>query len=93
MRSTYRKVRARRAWDFALAGLALAVQIEEEKVRHARVVFSGVAPVPWRSREVEESILGKRLDKETIAKAADAFLGIDDNSFGHFPSPPVFSEH
>jgi xanthine dehydrogenase YagS FAD-binding subunit len=72
LRSTYRKVRARRAWDFALAGLALAVQIEEEKVRHARVVFSGVAPVPWRSREVEESILGKRLDKETIAKAADA---------------------
>ena len=72
LRSSYRKVRARRAWDFALAGLALAVQIEEEKVRHARVVFSGVAPVPWRSVEVEHTILGKMLDQETIRKAADA---------------------
>jgi xanthine dehydrogenase YagS FAD-binding subunit len=72
LRSSYRKVRARRAWDFALAGVALAIQLQDEKVRHARVVFSGVAPVPWRSREVEEIILGKRLDQETILKAAAA---------------------
>jgi xanthine dehydrogenase YagS FAD-binding subunit len=72
LRSTYRKVRARRAWDFALAGVALAVQIEEGKVRHARVVFSGVAPVPWRSRDVEDLILQKKLDRDTIMKAADA---------------------
>jgi xanthine dehydrogenase YagS FAD-binding subunit len=70
LRSSYRKVRARRAWDFALAGMALALQLEEGKVRYARVVFSGVAPVPWRSVEVEDIILGKKLDKETIAKAA-----------------------
>jgi xanthine dehydrogenase YagS FAD-binding subunit len=52
--------------------VALAVQVQDGKVRHARVVFSGVAPVPWRSREVEEIILGKRLDQETIMKAAAA---------------------
>jgi xanthine dehydrogenase YagS FAD-binding subunit len=72
LRSSYRKVRARRAWDFALAGMALALQLEEGAVRHARVFFSGVAPVPWRSREVEEAILGKRLDRETVSKAAEA---------------------
>jgi xanthine dehydrogenase YagS FAD-binding subunit len=72
LRSSYRKVRARRAWDFALAGVALAVQVLEGKVRHARVVFSGVAPVPWRSKEVEQIILGKALDGETVAKAAEA---------------------
>jgi xanthine dehydrogenase YagS FAD-binding subunit len=72
LRSPYRKVRARRAWDFALAGVALAVQIEEDKVRRARVVFSGAAPVPWRSRQVEETILGKRLVRETDGKAAEA---------------------
>jgi xanthine dehydrogenase YagS FAD-binding subunit len=72
LRSSYRKVRARRAWDFALAGMALALQLEEGAVRHARVFFSGVAPVPWRSREVEEAILGKRLDRETLTKAAEA---------------------
>jgi len=72
LRSSYRKIRARRAWDFALAGVALAVPIEEDKVRRARVVFSGVASVPWRSRQVEETILGKRLVRETVGKAADA---------------------
>jgi xanthine dehydrogenase YagS FAD-binding subunit len=72
LRSCYRKVRARKAWDFALAGVALAIQVEDGKVSHARVVFSGVAPVPWRSKEVEEAILGKTLDEETIVKAAEA---------------------
>jgi len=72
LRSSYRKVRTRRAWDFALVGLALALQVQEGKVRHARVVFSGVAPVPWRSRETEESITGKSLDRKTIARAAEA---------------------
>jgi xanthine dehydrogenase YagS FAD-binding subunit len=52
--------------------MALALQLEEGAVRHARVFFSGVAPVPWRSREVEEAILGKRLDRETLTKAAEA---------------------
>jgi xanthine dehydrogenase YagS FAD-binding subunit len=71
LRSSYRKVRARRAWDFSLAGVALALRTEEGTVRQARVVFSGVAPVPWRSREVEETILGKKLDRKTVRKAAE----------------------
>lgn len=71
-RSTYRKVRARRLWDFALAGAAIVVSVKDGKVQRARVVFSGVAPVPWRSKEVEETITGKKLDAETIAAAAEA---------------------
>jgi len=72
LRSSYRKVRARRAWDFALAGVALALVFKGPAVEKARVVFSGVAPVPWRSREVEEVITGKRLDATVAAKAAEA---------------------
>ena len=72
LRSSYRKVRARRAWDFALAGMALAITLKEDTVQKARVVFSGVAPVPWRSVAVEEVITGGRLDRKTVAKAADA---------------------
>ena len=72
LRSSYRKVRARRSWDFALAGVALAVQFNGREVSQARVVLSGAAPVPWRSKEVEQVIIGKRLDNETASKAADA---------------------
>lgn len=72
LRSSYRKVRARRSWDFALAGVALAVVMDKGKVVRARVVLSGAAPVPWRSKEVEESITGRKLDAETARIAGEA---------------------
>ena len=72
VRSAYRKVRARRSWDFALAGMASAIEFEGDRVVDCRVVLSGAAPVPWRSREVEAIIKGRRLDSDTVAKAADA---------------------
>jgi xanthine dehydrogenase YagS FAD-binding subunit len=69
--SRYRKVRTRQAWDFALAGLALVLNMDGPKVDSTRVYLSGCAPVPWRSAEIEESITGKILQDDTIAQAAD----------------------
>ena len=74
LRSSYRKVRVRQSFDFALAGVALALQISGGKVTGGRVVLSGAAPVPWRSTEVEDVITGEKLDSGTIAKAADAVV-------------------
>lgn len=70
LKSSYRKVRARRAWDFALAGAALALNFNGARVARARVVLSGVAPVPWRAKEVEEEITGRELRGGTISRAA-----------------------
>lgn len=72
LRSTYRKVRARACWDFALVGVALALRVEAEVVREARVFLSGVAPVPWRAKAVEAAITGQRLSGGAIARAAAA---------------------
>jgi xanthine dehydrogenase YagS FAD-binding subunit len=74
LRSSYRKVRARRSWDFALAGVALALQFDSGRVREARVVLSGAAPVPWRSRPVEEAITGTSLDAAALDRAAAAVV-------------------
>ena len=74
LRSSYRKVRARRSWDFALASLALALTMSDRRVASAHVVLGGAAPVPWRSREAEEVIAGKQLDAATITKAAEAAM-------------------
>jgi xanthine dehydrogenase YagS FAD-binding subunit len=73
-RSSYRKVRARASWDFALAGVALALQINSGTVNRAKVVLSGVAPVPWRSQPIESALTGKTLDATTISAAADAAI-------------------
>ena len=72
LRSSYRKVRARRSWDFALAGVALAMVFEGDMVKKARVYLSGVAPVPWRAKEVEDLITGKKIDADLAAKAGSA---------------------
>jgi xanthine dehydrogenase YagS FAD-binding subunit len=73
-RSSYRKVRARRAWDFALAGVALALVVEGDRVADGRVVLSGVASVPWRSLAVEEAIRGRRLDEATLERVRAAVV-------------------
>jgi len=72
--SSYRKIRARRSWDFALAGIALALRFEGSRIAMARVVLSGAAPFPWRSREVEEAITGRTLDDQTIAAASSVIM-------------------
>jgi len=73
-RSSYRKVRARRSWDFALAGVALALRFDGRRVVDGRVVLSGAAPVPWRSAEVEQAIRGQELNSAVIAAAAKAVV-------------------
>jgi len=72
MRSSYRKVRARGAWDFALAGVAVALEFDGATVTGGRVALSGAAPVPWRARGVEQAIIGKALTSEVAAQAGDA---------------------
>lgn len=70
--SVYRKVRSRGAWDFALAGCAVAIAIDQGKVREARIVLGGAAPKPWRVEAAERMLIGKRLDEPTRARAATA---------------------
>jgi xanthine dehydrogenase YagS FAD-binding subunit len=74
LRSAFRKVRARRSWDFAVAAVALALQFDGDRIGRARVVFGGAAPVPWRSREAETALVGSKLDAETARRAAEAAM-------------------
>jgi carbon-monoxide dehydrogenase medium subunit len=64
---------ARRHGDFALVGAALQVGFDQEGlVTSARVVLTNVADVPFDATEVEEVLLGGRLDDATIADASEA---------------------
>jgi xanthine dehydrogenase YagS FAD-binding subunit len=72
LRSTYRKVRSRASFDFALVGAAIALQMRGDRIARAHVVLGGIAPVPWRAPAVEAALAGRRLDRDTIAQAAAA---------------------
>jgi xanthine dehydrogenase YagS FAD-binding subunit len=68
--STYLKFKERESLDFALASVAAAVQLaSNQTVRDVRIVLGGVAPIPWRVSAAEKSLIGKRLNAETLAEA------------------------
>jgi xanthine dehydrogenase YagS FAD-binding subunit len=83
--STYRKVRDRAAFSFALVSLAAALQVEEGVVSDARLAFGGVAHVPWRAERAEQVLGGRRPTRELFEEAAGAELSeadpLRDNGF------------
>jgi xanthine dehydrogenase YagS FAD-binding subunit len=74
LRSSYRKVRTRQSWDFALAGVALALRVEGGRIAEARVALSGAAPFPWRSQEAEEVLTGAAPGPEVARRAGVAAM-------------------
>ena len=73
-RTSFEKLRPRGVWDFAMAALALNVQLRNAVVQDARVVFGGIAGRPVRERTVEEFLKGKSLTSDVIAQAVERSL-------------------
>ena len=57
-RSVFLKVRERQTFDFALASIALVLDIDGDTISEAALVLGGVAPNPWRAVEAEELLRG-----------------------------------
>ncbi len=60
----------RTALDISTVSIAVALEIEGDRVKEARVALGGVAPTPLRLTCVEEHLKGKRLTKTLIEDAA-----------------------
>jgi len=67
--SHYLKARDRESYAFASASAAVGVEIEGDVVGDVRIALGGVAAVPWRAREAEESLKGGPLTEETAREA------------------------
>ena len=67
--SRYDKVMDRAAWTHAEIGVATVIQRDGNTVAGARVVLSGVAPIPWRLRTVEEFLDGRQITAEVAREA------------------------
>jgi xanthine dehydrogenase YagS FAD-binding subunit len=70
-RSLFLKIRDRESYEFALASAAVALDIDGDVVKEARVALGGIATVPWRAREAEAHLRGKPFDERTALSAAD----------------------
>ena len=84
-RSTYRKVRDRASYAFALVSVAAALDVEGGTVKDVRLAMGGVAHKPWRALKVEAALRGQPATDENFRAAAEAELSeaspLRDNGF------------
>jgi xanthine dehydrogenase YagS FAD-binding subunit len=73
-RSTYRKVRDRSSYAFALVSVAAALELDGEMIADVRLALGGVAPKPWRARGAEAALRGRPATAESFEQAAEAEL-------------------
>lgn len=70
--STYHKVRDRESYAFAAASAAVAVELAGNEVADVRIALGGVATKPWRAREAEAALKGRRLTEDAAQRAGEA---------------------
>jgi xanthine dehydrogenase YagS FAD-binding subunit len=56
--STYRKVRDRSSYAFALISVAAAIEVVDGRVHDVRLALGGVAHRPWRAHKAEAALRG-----------------------------------
>jgi xanthine dehydrogenase YagS FAD-binding subunit len=72
--SRYRKVRERASFAFAIGSIAAAIDVVDGDVRDVRIALGAVASMPWRAREAEQALLGRRATENHFLAAADREL-------------------
>ena len=85
-RSSYRKVRDRSSFAFALVSVAAALDVDDRgNVRDVRLALGGVAHKPWRNAAAEQVLRGAPASEENFRRAAEAELkdavGLAGNAF------------
>ncbi|WP_309133142.1 xanthine dehydrogenase family protein subunit M [Brevibacterium sp.] len=74
-RSTYRKIRDRASYAFALVSVAARLDLDEAgRIREAAIALGGVAHKPWRATRAEEVLQGAEPNRESFTRAAEAEL-------------------
>ena len=73
-RSTYRKVRDRASYAFALVSVAAALELDNGTVKDVRLALGGVAHKPWRAWKLEAALRGRPASDESFRAAAEAEL-------------------
>lgn len=70
----YVKLRDRASYAFALVSVAAAIDIEDNKIKEARIALGGVAHKPWRNTEAEAILHNQTASREHFQKVADTIL-------------------
>ena len=72
--STYRKVRDRASYAFALVSVAAALEVDGGTVKDVRLALGGVAHKPWRATKLEAALRGRPATPDSFRAAVEAEL-------------------
>ena len=85
VRSSYRKVRDRASYAFALVSVAAGLEMEWGMIKDVRIALGGVAHKPWRAERAEAALRGRPATEVDFRQAAEAELAsaqpLRDNAF------------
>jgi xanthine dehydrogenase YagS FAD-binding subunit len=81
----YLKVRDRTSYAFALVSVAVALQLDNNTIREARLAMGGVAHKPWRLTTAEAYLKGRPATEENFRQAAQlAMQGAKAYTYNQF---------
>jgi xanthine dehydrogenase YagS FAD-binding subunit len=70
-KSAYLKIRERESYEYATVSAAVALDLDGDVIRRARVALGSVAMRPWRLDETERRLAGQKLGSPAIEAAVD----------------------
>jgi xanthine dehydrogenase YagS FAD-binding subunit len=71
-RTTYLKFKEKGSMDWALSAVAAALTMDGQKIKDARIVLGGVAPIPWVVSAAPSILSGNRVDEVVLDQLAEA---------------------
>lgn len=72
--SAYYKQGEKESFDWPLAAVAIAMQIDGNQCRKANVILGFAAPTPLRSSDAEAALNGKTIDEQSARAAGEAAI-------------------
>lgn len=73
-KSCYIKQGERESYDWALADVAVVLEMSGKACKTASVVLGAAAPIPLKSKDAEMALTGKTISEETAQAAAEASM-------------------
>lgn len=73
-RQSYRKIRDRSSYAFALVSVAAVIELREGRFARVALAFGGLAHKPWRDPQTEAVLTGRSPSPTLFDQAADALL-------------------
>ena len=73
-RGIYLKAMERKAWSFALVSTAAILAFDGDTITEGRLVLGGVATIPWRAKEAESILRGRKFSEGLCREVAESAL-------------------